>query len=132
MPEKLSAFVRRLIHEKDLTHAEVAARSRHLITDGYIRDIISEKTTNPSVAKLKALARGLGVNEDEVFDVARGVDPSKRGHHSDWFLDNLLKKFSDLQTSDKNELMPTLKMLDREVDERLAQIVIEKPKKKAS
>jgi hypothetical protein len=29
-------------------------------------------------------------------------------------------------------LMPTLKMLDREVDERLAQIVIEKPKKKAS
>ena len=133
MPEKLSAFVRRLILEKGLTHAGVAARSRNLITDGYVRDLISEKTTNPSVAKLKALARGLGVSEDEIFDVARGIDPKMRGQYGDPFLNHLVQKYSELSANSKTALLTVLHMLDREIDERLAQeIVTEKPKKKAS
>lgn len=132
-PERLSVYVRRIMAEKNLTFSDIEIRSRKLITGGYVGDIVAEKTTNPTVDKLKALARGLGVSADEIFDVARGVDRSKRGHYGDPFLDNLVQKFCELNAANKADLMTSLRMLDREINERLAQeLAAEKSKKKAS
>jgi transcriptional regulator with XRE-family HTH domain len=71
--ETLAQYVTRIIKEKELTHQEVRQLARGKITDGYVRGIMTGKARNPSVDKLKALARGLGVPEDEVFRVARGL-----------------------------------------------------------
>ncbi len=71
--ETLAQYVARVIKEKDLTHQEVRKLARGKITDGYVRGIMTGKARNPSVDKLKALARGLGVSEDEIFRVARGL-----------------------------------------------------------
>jgi transcriptional regulator with XRE-family HTH domain len=59
--------------EKDLKPEIVEKRSSGAITEGYVRSIVSEKAKNPSIAKLKALARGLDVSEEELFRVARGL-----------------------------------------------------------
>lgn len=71
--ETLARYVARVIQEKDLKHHEVKKMSGGGITDGYVRGILTGKATNLSVQKLKALARGLGVSEDEIFRVARGL-----------------------------------------------------------
>ena len=71
--ETLGQYVARVVKERGLKHHEVREMSGGKITDGYVRGIMTGKAKNPSVDKLKALARGLGVSEDEIFRVARGV-----------------------------------------------------------
>jgi transcriptional regulator with XRE-family HTH domain len=71
--ETLGQYVARVVKERGLKHHEVRQMSGGKITDGYVRGIMTGKAKNPSVDKLKALARGLGVSEDEIFRVARGV-----------------------------------------------------------
>ena len=73
--ETLSDYVRRIMSEKRLTLREVARRSGSNITQGYVGGIVQGIHTNPSVEKLKALAAGLGVDENEAFRVARGLAP---------------------------------------------------------
>ena len=76
-PEKetLGQYVARIIREKELKHHEVKELSGGRITDGYVRGIMTGKAKNLSVDKLKALALGLCVSEDELFMVARGLPP---------------------------------------------------------
>jgi transcriptional regulator with XRE-family HTH domain len=68
----LSRFVRQVMKEKGLTQRDVELRSDGKITDGYVADILSGDAKNPSVEKVKALARGLDVNVIELFRVACG------------------------------------------------------------
>ena len=72
-PETLAQYVTRTIKEKGLKHHEVKENSGGRITDGYVRGIMTGSASNPSVKKLQALARGLNVDEDEIFRVARGL-----------------------------------------------------------
>ena len=81
--ETLAQYVARIIREKGLKHHEVRLLSGGGITDGYVRGIMTEKAKNPSVDKLKALARGLGVSEDEIFRVARGLPLQSEGKLSE-------------------------------------------------
>jgi transcriptional regulator with XRE-family HTH domain len=68
----LSRYVRKVMREKGLTQRDVELRSEGKITDGYVADILSGDAKNPSVDKIKALARGLDVNVLELFSVACG------------------------------------------------------------
>jgi len=72
--ETLSEYVKRVMAEKRLTLREVARLSGGRITQGYVGGIVQGLHTNPSVEKLKALAAGLGVDENEAFRVARGLE----------------------------------------------------------
>src|ERR1051325_335236 len=76
--ETLGQYVTRIMKAKGLKQDEVRRLSGNRITDGYVRDIMTGRANNPSVEKLKALARGLSVPEDDLFRVARGL-PLDRG-----------------------------------------------------
>jgi transcriptional regulator with XRE-family HTH domain len=69
--ETLAQYVTRIMKGKGLTPRDVEARSGKTIADAYVTKIMKATATNPSVGKLKSLAVGLGVDEDEVFKVAR-------------------------------------------------------------
>jgi transcriptional regulator with XRE-family HTH domain len=75
----LSRYVRRVMKQKGLTQRDVELRSEGKITDGYVADILSGDAKNPSVEKLKALARGLGVDLHEIFDIACGASETDVG-----------------------------------------------------
>lgn len=94
--EKLSQYVRRIMHEKNLTFKKVVQMSRGMVSDGYISDLIQEKTINPTVGKLQALARGLGVSEDEIFLIARGLSPEERPEFKETPFAHLADKFLSL------------------------------------
>ena len=73
--EDLSRYVRRILAEKRLSFRDVQRDSGGGITQGYVGAIVNGRYVNPSVEKLKALARGIGESEETLFRVARGLSP---------------------------------------------------------
>ena len=128
--ESLPEYVARIMNEKGLKPLDVEKLSRRLISDSYVQAFISGASANPSIEKLQALARGLGVNEDELFDVARGVNPKMRGRFGDLFLEDLLRKCSVLNLHRRAEIEGTLRMLDGFVDKLLSEQLDQEQEKK--
>jgi transcriptional regulator with XRE-family HTH domain len=75
-PEKLGDYVRRIRLDKGFSTTDVERNSRsggaQGISDAYVTRIENGYVTNVSPAKLRALAKGLQVTEDEIFAVERG------------------------------------------------------------
>lgn len=70
--ETLADYVRRIRNEKRLSLREVSLRSGGQIANSHISRIESGEARGVSVDKLRSLAKGLGVPEDELFSIARG------------------------------------------------------------
>ena len=68
----LSRYVRHIMKQKGLTQRDIESRSGGEMTDGYVSNILSGAARNPSALKMKALARGLGVDPHMLFDVICG------------------------------------------------------------
>ena len=106
--ETLAQYVSRIMQEKQLSTRDVEARSEGEIADAYVLKIKKGITTNPTVSKLQALAVGLGVSEDEIFKVARGL-PGKASQGDPW-PSNVLVRAMDTITSNP-DLTAILKIL---------------------
>jgi transcriptional regulator with XRE-family HTH domain len=65
--------------QKGLTLRDIEIRSEGKITDGYVADILRGAASNPSAEKIKALARGLGVDPHALFDVVCGPFERRAG-----------------------------------------------------
>jgi transcriptional regulator with XRE-family HTH domain len=116
--ESLDQFVRRVLKEKGLSPTLVEQRSNGRISDSYIYSIVSGSTGSLTISKLRALATGLGVPEDDVFAAARGVaqedDLEFRG--SDFA--NLFSKYKELPPDDKRDIHVLLDTLAFEIERR--------------
>ena len=65
--------------QKQLKVRDVELQSGGMISNGYVSGIMSGTVTNLSIDKLKALARGLGVDVHEILDVICGPRDRSRG-----------------------------------------------------
>ncbi len=115
---KISDFVRETIHEKSLSYRKVAERSGGLITHSTVSDVVNERVKNLSSQTIAGLARGLGVTEQEIFDIVRGKNLNNESVVDEQF-ENLGLKFSGLPPSKKEKAKPLIELMDREL-ERLA------------
>ena len=73
--EQLADFVSRVMAEKHLSTYEVARRSGGEISQSTVNKILNRDIRSHSVETLSALAKGLGVPEEAMFRVARGLTP---------------------------------------------------------
>jgi transcriptional regulator with XRE-family HTH domain len=71
----LADYVRRIRNEKNLSLAQVSARSRGRIGKTHINRIENGTVGSVSLIKLRALALGLDVSEDDLIAVAQGKPP---------------------------------------------------------
>ena len=119
--EDLADYVRRVMKEKELTHRQVETQSKRDGSQGiahsYISKIISRSVSNLSTEKLKALAKGLQVSEDEVFARARGQKPDPIAESNK--LLEAAHKFDALPELKRPAVEPLIDILNRELD-RLA------------
>jgi transcriptional regulator with XRE-family HTH domain len=116
--EKLSDYVRRVLKEKGLSLSDVERRSSGAISDSYVSGIINGNAGSLTVVKLKALARGLGVSEDDLFDVARGLSPKSDRDYLESEFAMLFYKYRDLSEEDRRAVISLLEMVDREIEWR--------------
>jgi transcriptional regulator with XRE-family HTH domain len=70
--DSLRDYIRRIMFDNSLTFKRVAEQSRGEISTGGLNDLLKGRTVNPTIGTLKALAKGLGVTEEEIFAVALG------------------------------------------------------------
>lgn len=116
-PESLADYVRRVRYEKRLSLSDVQRNSGGAINGSYVSRIENAVVTNVTADKLKALARGLEVSEDEVFAVALG-----KSLNSEEAFDNelyvMFKGFEELSAEDKRALLETVRMLGAEIQRR--------------
>lgn len=117
--EGLADYVRRVRNEKGLSLLDVQRNSRNQIAGSYVSRIENGIADAEGVTpkKLQALAKGLAVSEDEVFDVARGKSLSSNGAF-DSAIAALFDGFAELSDKDKLEMLPTVKMLANEIQRR--------------
>ena len=123
--EDLADYVRRIRKEKGLSLKDVEEQSGRRISKGYISQIENRYYINPTRDKLIALALGLGVTEDEIFDIARGKpaaeesgseekDPTRKT------LEKLPLKFDrtipGLPADKRVNVAALIELLDRELD----------------
>jgi len=71
--QSLREHIARIMKDKGLRVRDIRRRSSGTITESYISEILKGVAANPSVEKLTALARGLGVDPVELFRVASGT-----------------------------------------------------------
>jgi transcriptional regulator with XRE-family HTH domain len=129
--ETLADYVRRVrVQVKDFSLSEVERNSNGDIDGSYVSRIENGLVKNVTPEKLKALARGLRVPEDEIFAVARG----KTLGEAEVFVSEiyaLFEGFEQLPDTDKIQLMPTIKMLSMEIQRRLQRAGITQPSEQA-
>jgi transcriptional regulator with XRE-family HTH domain len=70
--DPLSQFVKGRIREQHLSRRDVSVRSGGEIAESYVGAIMNGTCTNVSIDKLRALARGIGVDEMELARIALG------------------------------------------------------------
>ncbi|HEY6333035.1 MAG TPA: helix-turn-helix transcriptional regulator, partial [Blastocatellia bacterium] len=81
-PVELGAFVKKIMHDKRLSLRQVAQASDGGITQGYVGGIVNGHYRNLTVDKVKALAKGLGIDDEDLFTILRGK-PKEAGAKPD-------------------------------------------------
>lgn len=117
--ESLDRYVRRILKEKGLSYADVQERSEGAISDSYIGNIVSGTVGSLTVGKLKALARGLDVCEDEIFAIARGNSPTNFRDFQKSRFANLFEKYQKLPVEEQRELFVLLEAVEHEIERKL-------------
>lgn len=118
MQEKLADFVRRTRNEKRLSTPDVERLSNFRITDGYVSRIENNGVKNVSPEKLSALAKGLGVTEEELFAVVRGKKPDEASKTEERFR-LLCKNINVLEGENKMKAEFLIEVLEREITKML-------------
>lgn len=115
-PESLADYVRRVRNEKRLSLADVSLRAGRRIGRTHINRIENGEATGVSVEKLRALAKGLGVPEEEVFTIARGESPLDDPQFGASFFGMLFEKFVKVPEEQRDYILSLFRMIDREME----------------
>ena len=114
--ETLADYVRRVRQEKSLSLNDVRVRSGYQIANSYISRIENAEVTNVVLEKLRSLAKGLGVPEEEVFAIARGKLPSEDPNFDKSRFAELALKFDKLPPDKRIDVEALINLLDREIE----------------
>ena len=122
--ETLQEYVTRIVVEKGepgkpLSAATIERNARGAITASYVNKILAGSAKNPSAAKLRALAIGLGVDVNELLSAAHGHGPEENDKLRSR-VSALMSRAQELESEeDLSWFEDMMSMVDRELDRRL-------------
>src|SRR2546422_10999137 len=104
----LADYVRRIRNEKDLSLAQVSAQSHGRIGKTHINRIENGTVNRVSLTKLRALALGLGIPEDDLIAVAQGKPQRTEATKNET---KLLSYFRQLSANRQEDVLVMLRAL---------------------
>ncbi len=116
--DKLAEYVRTVLAEKKLSTYQVAKNAGGGIDQSTVSRIKNGDIKNPSLPILKALAKGLGVTEEEIIALARGVQPRTSAVNNERF-QSMALKFDQLPPEGQEKTRELIDYLDSILDKRL-------------
>lgn len=105
-PGRLGEFIKKTRSAKNLSVEAVRERSGGKISGSYVNKIENEDV-NVTPPKLKALAKGLGVTEAEIFAIARGAEADEKAIAIERFA-WLAEGYALLSTRERENIEPLL------------------------
>ncbi len=114
MRQSLQSYVSQVMRQNNLSGYDVERQSQKGITQSSVHRIATGAATNPSTAKLKALAKGLDVPEAELFAVARGAT-LVIGDLAHDRLASIDRIYQGLSIKKKKRFDPVIQMVEREI-----------------
>jgi transcriptional regulator with XRE-family HTH domain len=105
-PGELGEFVKKVRSAKNLSVEAVSEKSSGQISSSYVNKIENENV-NVTTPKLKALAKGLGITEAEIFAVARGVDTDTKAIAYERFA-QIAEGYALLSSQERESVEPLL------------------------
>jgi transcriptional regulator with XRE-family HTH domain len=118
-PETLAEFVRRIRNEKRLSLNDVQRQSGNQIANSYVSRIENGIVKNVTPEKLKALAKGLQISEEEIFAVVRGKSPADDPDYKNWKFASLFDDAQKLTPEQMKEFEHLMEITRREVQRML-------------
>jgi transcriptional regulator with XRE-family HTH domain len=109
--ESLAEYVRRIRTEKKLSLTDVERLSRKQITNGYVSRIENGFVPKVSLPKLRALARGLGVDEKELIAIAGGDAPESEDDFLKAAFDDAYRAYQNATGEEKKFIKEVLDMI---------------------
>ena len=109
-PGRLGEFVKKIRSAKNLSVEAVREKSGGKISGSYVNKIENENV-NVTTPKLKALAKGLGVTEAEIFAVARGIDVEEKAIANERF-GNIAEGYALLSDQERENIEPLLSAIE--------------------
>lgn len=119
--ETLRNYVKRIIAEKGLSHVKVAERARALggtLSAGYVNSVIQGHVKSPKVETLQNLALGLGEPEEDLFEIARGLQLADDAGFRLGVFAMLHRELSRMSGDNRKEVAPFIDLLKREIQNR--------------
>lgn len=110
--ETLAEFVQRIRREKRISLNEVVTRSGGQVSNAYVSKVENGLILKVSVPKLRGLAKGLGITEEEIISVAQG-NPMKGLSAR---LEIISLKFGNLPKDKQSKAEPVIEALDQYLD----------------
>ncbi|HWW74720.1 MAG TPA: helix-turn-helix transcriptional regulator [Pyrinomonadaceae bacterium] len=114
---------------KNLSTYDVARRSGNLITHQTVWSLLNAQGKDVKVGTLKALAKGLGVQEDEIFAVARGITPVDNPDYKNWKFASLFDDAQQLTPEQMREFEILMEIARREVQRMIQEQEKNPPRK---
>jgi transcriptional regulator with XRE-family HTH domain len=71
--QRIGNYLSKVMSDKGLSTYDVERKSGNEINQSYVNKIKNGLIENPSPDKIAALAKGLGIPEEELFNIVRGV-----------------------------------------------------------
>lgn len=115
--ENLGDMVRRIRQENGLSTTDVERASGRTISASYVTRIENEPDINPSLRKLKALAKGLCVTENVLLDLPI---PLCGDYEIPAEIADILFNLNGLKSTDRREVLIVLRVINGDIKRRLA------------
>lgn len=117
--EGLAKFVRQKMDELNLNSYEVAQRATNKgfkIVHGTVWNVLNQNTKEVKDRTLISLAKGLNVDEEQIFAIARGQSQITDEDIERIELEAMYRKRRNLSPAQKEAFRRILDMVDRELD----------------
>jgi transcriptional regulator with XRE-family HTH domain len=110
--ESLADYIQRIRNEKRLSLNEVVTKSGGLVSNAYVSKVENGVISSPSIKKLRGIAKGLGITDEEILGVAQGAP--MEGLNAK--LEIISLKFGSLPKEKQSKAEPVIDALDRYLD----------------
>lgn len=88
----LPTFIKQIMAAKGLSYRDIETRSEGTISYGYVNSLVHGIYKNPTVDKIKALARGLGVPEDTLTKVVKGIPLEEKDDPASFVVEEAIRE----------------------------------------
>lgn len=104
----LSTFIKQIMAAKGLSYRDIETRSEETISHGYVYSLVRGINKSPTVDKIKALSKGLGVPEDSLIKIVKGIPLDEKDDPAFFIVEEAIRESGIKLTKEEKKKVVTI------------------------